>query len=87
MQAEGIDHVGDALMILMTMDVEIEDVVAVGDRDQEIQATVMIAVSAKIASIEAKEPTDAIRQKVVAQKRAMTKLKQSEKMRQHLKRI
>ena len=77
----------DVLMILMTMDVEIEDVVAVGDRDQEIQATVMIAVSAKITSIEAKEPTDAIRQKVVAQKRAMTKLKQSEKMRQHLKRI
>ena len=77
----------DVLMILMTMDVEIKDVVAVGDQDHEIQATVMTAASAKIAGIEAKEPTDAIRQKVVAQKRAMTKLKQSEKMRLHLKRI
>ena len=77
----------DVLMILMTIDVEIEDVVAVGDRDQEIQATVMIAVSAKIASIEAKETTDAIRQKAVVQRRVMTKLKQIVKMRQHLKRI
>ena len=87
MQAEGIDHVGDALMTLMTMDVEIEDVIAVEDPDHGIQATVMIAVSAKIASIEAKETTDAIHLIAVVQKRVMTKLKQIAKMRQHLKRI
>jgi hypothetical protein len=58
-----------------------EDVIAVSDPGREIQAKVMIAVSAKIASIEAKEPTDASRLKAVARKKVMTKLKQIAKMR------
>ena len=76
----------DVLMTPTVMDVT-EDVVAVGDPDHGIQAKVMIAVSAKIADIEAKESIDAIHLKAVAQKRAMTKLKQNARMRQHLKRI
>ena len=76
----------DVLMTPTVMDV-IEDVVAVGDLDHGIQAKVMIVVSAKIGGTEAKEPTDAIHLKAVAQKRAMTKLKQNARMQQHLKRI
>ena len=76
----------DVLMTPTVMDVT-EDVVAVGDPDHGIQAKVMIVVSAKIADIEVKETIDAIHLKAVAQKRAMTKLKQNARMRQHLKRI
>ena len=87
MQAEGIDHVGGVLMTHIAMDAVKGDVDAVIDLGREIQARVMIVVSAKIAGIEAKEPTDATRLKAVAQKRAMTRLKQIAKMQQHLKRI
>ena len=87
MQAEGIDHAGGVLMTHIAMDAVKEDVDVVIDLGREIQAKVMIAVSAKIVSIEAKEPTDTTQLKAVAQKRAMTKLKQIEKMQQHLKRI
>ena len=87
MQAEGIDHVEGVLMTRIAMDAVKGDVDAVIDLGREIQAKVMIAVSAKIAGIEAEKTTDATRLKAVAQKRAMTKLKQIAKMQQHLKRI
>ena len=69
------------LMNRIVMDVVKEGVVVVIDPGREILAKVMIAVSAKIASTEAKEPTDATQLKAVARKRVMTKLKQIEKMR------